>query len=1119
MTSPAPLVAVPAAAPPSSGSVARAPRKPARQRVRDTCVSELGAVAGGRMLPLQAKLEVGSVDDPLEHEAERVARQVMRMPSSGGSPPRCACGGTPGPGGECAACRGQRLARVAVSPAAPAQHEAPPSVHATLAQPGRALDTSTREFFEPRLGVDLGAVRVHDDGSAQASARDVAARAYTVGSDIVFGPGLYRPGSEPGRALLAHELAHVMQQARGPPRVQRQPAPGAATVTTAPAKGGVTIRIKAATRISGPDVYVLTVMAGRHVLWDQAVKLIEKGVEVGCVHPVCQSGLQAGEALEVFFGPPQGASSAPQPQQAQAKVPPLPVEVQNALDSYNLQAFIESGRRGKQLELSSQGPSSVDYGAVVSVRNALLRLTSDDLDCYRRWLGKRVPRGWAEIAKSLAEFRGVRADVCEPVDLGQLRPLTGTENLYALIKEYEELDKQPKTVGRGEPNEPVLRKLAAVRAARDKALSDAGFADIDAFDTAADTFRVYFRGVAVQMMQHLLLETQQVLYDAVARYQVGDKPDVQLRYQVTKAARDLYQELLFGHRSFEQLAEVHPILHGRGARDVIGRASSDYEMSWRLTLYALERLRDLRFVQGSLRRAPDAVFKFDVVVAATMTRLNVQADSIHAAVIADQRGKPGESWIDKLIDTGLLLLSFVPGPIGIVAGAASAIRDVAAAGMEYGELERAYDIGALSERPSTTPILVAAGGAVAAPVAVAGLSKTFGFAKRIFTGARAVESTVAKTAAEAELKTVAKAELPKVHAPEAEVPKVHAPEPEPPKPPGLEVEGPVYDPGIRAARESVRRAEDEAAAAAARATRAVDNVAAATEAERLANDALARARREASVAVKLRDEAKALADAAKKGEVRTARAEFTAAKNAAKTAEERVARLETRAQQAAEVRQAAAETAEWRKGLLQERAETMTRAETRAARVEKAVVEGEVPRLQPGEEFTIEKWRPNLGRTGPKARITRGVAGDLEKGAEVRIFKDPFISEAHRAELNEILELAKTNPQEAGNRFAKLTGKSEGWTEIAEVTTVRHGRIGRRWDFGSTKEITIEGRAGKMGGDKLDQLWFDLNERGVIDLTVPKLHPDAADQLARLAGEWAQLTGRKPLVLVRETLP
>jgi hypothetical protein len=238
VTSPAPLVAEPAAAPPSSGSVARAPRKPARQRVRNACGSELGAVAGGRMLPLQAKLEVGSVDDPLEHEAERVARQVMRMPSSGGSPPRCACGGTPGPGGECAACRGKRLARVAVSPAAPAQHEAPPSVHATLAQPGRALDTSTRAFFEPRLGRDLGGVRVHDDPRAHTSARDVSARAYTVGSDIVFGSGLYRPGSEPGRALLAHELAHVMQQARGPPRVQRQPAGGDVDPVPAGPAGG-----------------------------------------------------------------------------------------------------------------------------------------------------------------------------------------------------------------------------------------------------------------------------------------------------------------------------------------------------------------------------------------------------------------------------------------------------------------------------------------------------------------------------------------------------------------------------------------------------------------------------------------------------------------------------------------------------------------------------------------------------------------------------------------------------------------------------------------------------------------------------------------------------------------
>lgn len=168
-------LAEPAAKASSPSAVARAFRKPAAQQGRGVGGSELGAVARGRMVPLQAKLEVGPVDDPLEHEADRVARQVMRMPASGTPPARCACGGTPAPDGECAACRAKRLERVATGAEAPGSHHAPPSVHVTLASPGRALDATTRAFFEPRLGVDLGAVRIHDDGRAAASAQDVAA--------------------------------------------------------------------------------------------------------------------------------------------------------------------------------------------------------------------------------------------------------------------------------------------------------------------------------------------------------------------------------------------------------------------------------------------------------------------------------------------------------------------------------------------------------------------------------------------------------------------------------------------------------------------------------------------------------------------------------------------------------------------------------------------------------------------------------------------------------------------------------------------------------------------------------------------------------------------------------
>ncbi len=69
--------------------------------------------------------------------------------------------------------------------------------------------------MEPRFGQDFSQVRVHSDSRAAESATAVNALAYTVGSDVVFGPGQYTPETPPGRHLLAHELTHVVQQARG----------------------------------------------------------------------------------------------------------------------------------------------------------------------------------------------------------------------------------------------------------------------------------------------------------------------------------------------------------------------------------------------------------------------------------------------------------------------------------------------------------------------------------------------------------------------------------------------------------------------------------------------------------------------------------------------------------------------------------------------------------------------------------------------------------------------------------------------------------------------------------------------------------------------------------------
>lgn len=135
---------------------------------------------------------------------------------------KCACGGTPGPGGECAECRQKRLQRQA-APSATAS-TAPPIVHDVLNSSGRPLDAGTRAFMEPRLGHDFGQVRVHTDARAAESARAVGALAYTVGRDVVFGAGQYAPGTMAGRKLLAHELAHVVQQDGSPGPINMMPA-------------------------------------------------------------------------------------------------------------------------------------------------------------------------------------------------------------------------------------------------------------------------------------------------------------------------------------------------------------------------------------------------------------------------------------------------------------------------------------------------------------------------------------------------------------------------------------------------------------------------------------------------------------------------------------------------------------------------------------------------------------------------------------------------------------------------------------------------------------------------------------------------------------------------------
>ncbi|MBU6398883.1 MAG: DUF4157 domain-containing protein [Verrucomicrobia bacterium] len=199
--------------------------------------------AKGRAKAAAEGLRVNQPNDAWEQEADRLAEAISAgIVGRHDLPPvhptgetavqrQCACGGS----GKCGACDEEEqwtVRRKAAGHSTPGT--APPIVHEVLGTPGRPLDWNTRSFFESRLRHSFAQVRIHTDGHAAASARAVDALAYTVGNHVVFGTGRYDPSSAKGRKLLAHELAHAMQQSAGSKRLGLQRAPTAGWTGSAP---------------------------------------------------------------------------------------------------------------------------------------------------------------------------------------------------------------------------------------------------------------------------------------------------------------------------------------------------------------------------------------------------------------------------------------------------------------------------------------------------------------------------------------------------------------------------------------------------------------------------------------------------------------------------------------------------------------------------------------------------------------------------------------------------------------------------------------------------------------------------------------------------------------------
>ncbi|MBA4175720.1 MAG: hypothetical protein C0505_04045 [Leptothrix sp. (in: Bacteria)] len=223
-----------------------------------------GTTGSSPALLQRAPLRVSSPRDSAEQEAVQMARRVVQMPAlqTAAAPGSAALQRAP--------------LRVQRSPDVTAASDTGARIQAARSG-GTPLPRTLRQFMEPRFGADFGAVRLHADGEAAALSQRLQARAFTVGEHIYFGRGQFNPETSAGRELIAHELAHTVQQgaATRQPKAQRSAAP---TLTAQPA--GLVQRLGLADVLDGmaalaanvPGYTLLTLIIGRNPINLRAVE-------------------------------------------------------------------------------------------------------------------------------------------------------------------------------------------------------------------------------------------------------------------------------------------------------------------------------------------------------------------------------------------------------------------------------------------------------------------------------------------------------------------------------------------------------------------------------------------------------------------------------------------------------------------------------------------------------------------------------------------------------------------------------------------------------------------------------------------------------------------------------
>ena len=500
---------------------------------------------------IQAKPEVSMPGDAAEREADEMANtasgeeEVITLVDSRDEGPRAAPGDAAGAGdGE--------IHRKAIDGAAAGDAGAMKTALDARAGRGRPLPSHTRTAMQSALGASFADVRIHADAEAAELSRSLRAQAFTYGSDIYFGAGKFDPDRTEGRRLLAHELAHVVQQRRGRfGTVQRK---------GEKPKERIRFYVTVEAPVTGDEFFVRAVMtyaglsrteaeakikAGRYttsgqvfsagVAQDQVGKPIPLEVEVG--------GMSKGEkasmakrtaAINALPEPERKAINSEADRRfwkaTQHKVgQPLGIGPEEA----RLREVWLRMREGVVRDQAAIGelPPKIrnfvapnaktidpkDYTIVLRIARRLETFTDDDLALYKRRVNATTD-DYEKFERALTTFAARQEAVKATIDR-----LAGLKNLYDKVKAYrkqhtEMLTPRPKTEDLPYDDPGNREKLEAAEASLNAALAAANFSNVGQFDTAVRAYADLFRTRAVELTLLALRGSEKTVLIEKERY-------------------------------------------------------------------------------------------------------------------------------------------------------------------------------------------------------------------------------------------------------------------------------------------------------------------------------------------------------------------------------------------------------------------------------------------------------------------------------------------------------------------------------------------------------------------------------------------------------------------------